>query len=120
MPELLAQLQFEKPPVLERLTEEPGRPRKIPQPQQDAVHMEGEKFVHRLCNELKEIRKRLWKDPDTPLELKYLATKWFFIQDLNEDKEVFEMAMKEISSQEKIGVSLQGKECICLISYFLQ
>ena len=112
MPELLAQLQFEKPPVFERLTDEPGRPRKIPRPQQDAIHMEGDKFVHRLNNELKEIRKRIWKDPDTPLDLKYFPSKWFLVEDLIEDKPVFEMALKEIASHKKIGVSLQGKESI--------
>ena len=109
MAELVTQLQFEKPPKLERLDLEPGRPWKLVRPEQDVYHMEGERFKDRYYNELGVVRKRLWKDHNTPLELAVYPSKWYYVTASAEDKEVRKFALEDLACQAVVGVSLQGQ-----------
>jgi hypothetical protein len=109
MAELVEQQQFEKPTKLERLDLEAGRPWKIVRPGQDIYHMEGERFKDRYYNEFGAIRKRLWKDFNTPPELVKFPIKWYCVTSSAEDREVRKLALDELAHQTVVGVSLQGQ-----------
>ena len=109
MPELLQQKQFDLPPPL-KVLDEAGKPRKIFEPKQDPTHMEGGKYSEKCLKELAVIRDKVWIDRDTPPKLKLFPSKWYFIQDLESDKDVLEVALNQLRKQEQvIGVALRGK-----------
>ena len=107
IPELLQQKQWRLPAM--EVLDEPGKPRNLFQPHQDPNHMEGEKFHRRQLNELQVVREKLWDSPNSPPKLRSIATRWFFIQDLEVDKEALEIALAELRQQDRVGVALRGK-----------
>ncbi len=106
---MVEQQQFEKPTKLDRLDLEVGRPWKIVRPGQDIYHMEGEHVNNQCCYEFCAIRKRLWKDFNTPPELEKFPIKWYYVTSSAEDREVRMLALEELAHQTVVGVSLQGQ-----------
>lgn len=105
IPELLDQIQMEDPVPLKTQKKGSGA-LEIPQPEQDAEHMEGAKFKNRHSHEFTAARKYTWKDSSQPPEIHCPST-LFVIKDT--ENVMFSKAIEHLYKTRTIGVSLEGQ-----------
>ena len=80
MDEVLAQTQIRAPPSMATLELQDFKPRALPRPEQSKEHMEGDKFKDRSTPEFTRLRERLWRDTETPPQLRCYPEKFYYVQ----------------------------------------
>ena len=105
LPELLDQVQIEDPMHLQPSENVPGA-FIIPKPEQDADHMEGDKYKNRQSVEFTAARNQTWKDTSVPPDI-HVPELLFIIK--NGKDPLFTKAMDQLGKMRTIAVSLEGQ-----------
>ena len=79
MDEVLAQTQIAAPPSMARLDLQEFGPRALPRPEQSKDHMEGDKFKDRKTPEFEHLRRKLWRDTETPPKLRFYPERVYYV-----------------------------------------
>jgi len=109
--QLMAQMQLnDRPPLAEEDDgQADGRPKLLPEPEQDSRHQEGqpEAFQLKKILEFETVRGLFWSSQDEPPPLRAYPERYYVVTQL--DGEVYHLAAEALQEATMVGVAFEGQ-----------